>query len=188
MCPLSLFAQVRQCGLGEQEGAADVDVHHQVVALHRHVLGLGQVDGRGVVDHHVDAAEALVRLGDGGGHVLVVAHVPHDGQRIARRRRRSPRAAVNTVPARFAWAVAVLAMMATLAPSAAARSAMASPMPRTASAHEDGLALQGPGIGGDRARGSIHSCEPHYVKPARAKLLVSNLFYGRLGPQHDTIL
>ena len=39
-------------------------------------------------------------------------------------------AAVCTVPSREAWAVPVLAMIATLAPSAAARRAMARPIPR----------------------------------------------------------
>src|SRR6185312_116439 len=73
-------AQGVQAQLGEQEGAADVDVVHQVVAFHRHGVRAGEVDGGGVVHHDVDAAEFGHGGLDGALDVLVVAHVPDDRQ------------------------------------------------------------------------------------------------------------
>ena len=83
-----------------------------------------------LLTHDVDAAEAVHGLGHGAGHVLVVADVPHQGQRTARRASVSSCAAVNTVPASLGWGSPVLAIRTMLAPSAAARRAMARPMPR----------------------------------------------------------
>ena len=51
--------QMRDAGLGRQERAARVDLVHQVIALHVGGFGAGQLDGRGVVDADVDAAEAF---------------------------------------------------------------------------------------------------------------------------------
>ncbi len=54
------------CRLAEQEGAAAVDVLHQVVALHLDLLGGAEVDRAGVVEADVDAAELRHGLGDRG--------------------------------------------------------------------------------------------------------------------------
>ena len=70
---------MRQRRLGEQERAADVDVHHQVELLGREVLGRFGGDRTGVVDHDVDAAEALDGGVDGTHDVVFVADVPDNG-------------------------------------------------------------------------------------------------------------
>jgi hypothetical protein len=58
--------QVRHARLGAGEGAARVDLVHEVVALHRRLEGAGEADGARVVDENVDAAERRDRLLDGG--------------------------------------------------------------------------------------------------------------------------
>ena len=63
------FHQLRDALLRDQEGAARVDLVHQVVALHRRGQRAGEADGAGIVHQDVDAAE----LGHGLGHRLVDA-------------------------------------------------------------------------------------------------------------------
>ena len=75
--------QVRDAGLGGQEGPARIDLVHQVVALHVRRLGAGQADGRGVVDADVDAAELGRRLLHRLEHIGVVAHVDDQRQGVA---------------------------------------------------------------------------------------------------------
>jgi hypothetical protein len=77
---------VRDARLRHEERAARVDVLHEVVALHRQLLGAGDGDRARVVDDDVDAAEPLDRLRDGARHRLLVADVAHDRQGLAARR------------------------------------------------------------------------------------------------------
>ena len=77
------LAQVGQAGLGHDEGAARVDLLHQVEALDRQLAHGGEVDRAGVVDDQVDAAEALDGLLHGGGDDALVADVADDRQRLA---------------------------------------------------------------------------------------------------------
>jgi hypothetical protein len=75
--------EVGDAGLRAEEGAAGVDLVHEVVALHRRLEGAGEADGRGVVDEHVDAAEARDGLGDGGVDLRLVAHVDREREGAA---------------------------------------------------------------------------------------------------------
>ncbi len=77
------FPQGRQRELGQQEGAADVDVLHKVIAFHVNRVSAGEVYRRGVVDHDVDSAKAFDGGGNCRGNVAVVADVPHERQRLA---------------------------------------------------------------------------------------------------------
>ena len=77
------LAQVRQAGAGHDEGAARVDLLHEVEALHLEVAHRGEVDGARVVHHEIDATEALDGLGNGGLDRVGVADVPDDRQRLA---------------------------------------------------------------------------------------------------------
>ena len=74
--------QMRDGVLGEDVGAARVDVLHQVVALHVHVLGAGEVDRARVVDAEINPAELLDRLGHGGSDAFLIADVADDRQRL----------------------------------------------------------------------------------------------------------
>ena len=69
----------------EHERPADVDVLHQVVLLRLQVERAREVDDARVVDDDVDAAELALGLQDRLGHVVVVAHVADDRQRVAAR-------------------------------------------------------------------------------------------------------
>ena len=75
------LAQVLERGLAEDEGAARVDLLHQVEALHLELRHRREVDGGGVVDDDVDAAEALGGLLDRCGDPVGVADVADDRQR-----------------------------------------------------------------------------------------------------------
>src|SRR5699024_4913659 len=74
--------QLRNSATGHQERAAGVDVLHQVVTLHVDRLGRREVNGTGIVDHTVDAAELCGRAVDGIGDGVVVTNVAHDRQRV----------------------------------------------------------------------------------------------------------
>ena len=84
-CAFGGLAQVRQRRLGQQECAADVDVHHQVELLGGQFLGRIGRDGAGVVDHDVDAAEVLDRRIHRTLHVLFLAHVADHRDALAAR-------------------------------------------------------------------------------------------------------
>ena len=122
------FQQVRQRLLRAHERGAHVDLVHQVETLHRRREGAGEADRRGVVDQNVDAAESLHRLVDGGLHLRLVAYVGRDLTRrpaasfdICRRR--------SDAAGQLGLGSAVLPMTTMLAPSCAARIAIAWPMP-----------------------------------------------------------
>jgi hypothetical protein len=70
---------VRQAGLRHQEGAAGVDLVHEVVAFHGGIEGTPQEEGAGVVDADVDAAEGFDGFVDGVLDGLVVADVSRTG-------------------------------------------------------------------------------------------------------------
>ena len=124
--------QVRQRVLRGQERAARVDLVHQVEALDRRVERAGQVDGRGVVDQHVDAAEALDRGLSPPPDLRLVTHVHGHRQRLAAGAPRSRPPRCESCPGSLGCGASVLPVTTTLAPSAAARSPMASPIPRLA--------------------------------------------------------
>ena len=71
--------EMRQARLADAERAACVDLMHQVEALHRRVERPGQIDGAGIVDADVDAAEGRHGLLDGRSHGGLVSYV--DGYR-----------------------------------------------------------------------------------------------------------
>jgi hypothetical protein len=74
--------QVWDAVLAAQEDAAQVDLLHALPDLERgveHRAVVGRVDA-GVVEQHVDAAEAPVRLAVHGGDGLLVADIGHDRQ------------------------------------------------------------------------------------------------------------
>jgi hypothetical protein len=104
---------------------------HQVVALHRRLERAGEADGAGVVDQDVDAAEGLDGLRDRGEHLVLLADVDHQRERLAAGGL-DLRAAEWIVPGSFGCGSLVLAAMTMLAPSRAARRPMARPMPRLA--------------------------------------------------------
>ncbi len=72
--------QVRDARLRHRIGAAHLDAVHQVEPLHRHFGDGPEVDGGGIVDADVDAAELFHRLGNGGADGVRVADVPDDRQ------------------------------------------------------------------------------------------------------------
>ena len=80
---LAGFPEGGQRQFGQQEGSTDVDVLHEVVPLHVHGVCAGQVYGRGVVYHDVDAPETLDGGGDRCGDVVIIADVPHQRQGLA---------------------------------------------------------------------------------------------------------
>ena len=122
-------AEVGQCGAGQQERAARVDVEHQVIALGRQLADVLQRDRRCVVDDDVDGTEAAHGGLDGAGDRLVVADVAEQRQGWPPAASISS-AAVWIVPGRRGSGVSVFAISATFAPSRAARTAIASPIPR----------------------------------------------------------
>ena len=132
MCGLSAFFEMRDRMLRHHEGPARVDLVHQVEAAHVGLRHRRQLDRARIVDHDVDAAELL-----GGRVERRLRPLPPRARRpraaaLCRRPARSPAAAVWMVPGSFGCGVSVLAAIAIFAPSRAARSAMASPMPREA--------------------------------------------------------
>ena len=79
------FLQMGQAQLAGHEGAATVDLMHQVVGLHGGGFGAGQGDGTGIVDQNVDAAKGVYGLVHGGLQLFLVANIPHAGQGCATR-------------------------------------------------------------------------------------------------------
>ena len=75
--------QMRNAHLRHQERAARVDLVHQVVALHVGLQRAGELDGAGIVDADVDAAEGLDGSCDGVGDLRLLADVADDRQRLA---------------------------------------------------------------------------------------------------------
>ena len=57
------------------EGSTRIDAVHQVVALHRRVLGIGQSNGTCVVDTDIDSSKCFDSLVDGGLHICFVANI-----------------------------------------------------------------------------------------------------------------
>ena len=85
MCGLADLLQMRNGVFRHHEGAARVDVVHQVETLHVGLRRRRQADGAGVVDHDVEAAEGLDGFVDGVLDRLLVAHVHQKRQRLAAR-------------------------------------------------------------------------------------------------------
>jgi len=69
--------------LRHHEAAAGVDPHHQVVAAHVGRLDRGELDGAGIVDDDVEAAERLHSLVEGRLDRVLVANVAGDRKRLA---------------------------------------------------------------------------------------------------------
>ena len=77
------FQQMRDGVFRHHEGAARVDLMHEIEALHVGLRDRRERDGAGIVDHDVEAAEmrgGLIERGLDGG---LVAHVDHEGERLA---------------------------------------------------------------------------------------------------------
>ena len=130
-CEVRGLLQERQTGANTGERASRVDLMREIEPSHRGVARAGQADGARVVHEHVDPAEALDRLAYRRLDLRIVADIDGTGQP------RPPAdsiscTAVWIVPESFGCGATVLAAIATLAPSRAARSAIASPMPRLA--------------------------------------------------------
>ena len=195
-CGVVGLAQVREAGLRDDERAAHVDVLHQVVSASLGSVGdRREVDRARVVDADVDAAEALDGLGDGRGRPA-----PRRGCRrrsAAPRRRRASisSAAVWIVPSSFGCGLSVLAISATLAPSRAARSAIARPMPRlpplmNAVRPDSGSGELIPRAGGrtsPRRRAAARpaaspSRSPASARPPRRQLVASSARHRRASP------
>src|SRR5258708_27221548 len=78
--------QMLQAQLRAQEGAARVDLMHQIETLHFRFERIGEADRARVVDEDVYAAKRLHRASDRVRHLAVVAYVDCEGQRSAARR------------------------------------------------------------------------------------------------------
>ena len=78
--------EVRDARLRHQERAARVDLVHQVEPLHVGGERAGQLDGAGVIDADVDAAEPLERLLHRLCDLRLLADVAQHRQRLASRR------------------------------------------------------------------------------------------------------
>ena len=175
------WSDSRRCGsagAGEHEGAAHVDVEHQVVALRLEVGDRCEVDRGGVVDHDVDAAELLDGLRDGASTCGVVADVADDRQRLAARRLDLLGGRVDRSRAASDAAVSVLASSATSRPRAGAATAIARPMPRlppdiTTTRPESGEDMRrhasGPRADVRRSPAGRLGCKP--CRPSRASSL-----------------
>ena len=83
MCGLRGLLQMRDAVFRHHEGAAGVDAHHQVEALHVGCLRVGQADGAGIVDADIDAAEFGDGLVDCRDHLRLVPDIAEHGQRLA---------------------------------------------------------------------------------------------------------
>jgi len=95
MCGLLGFLQVRDAVLGADKGTAHVDVHHQVVALHRCGLRVGEADGAGVVDQDVNAAEFSDTFFDGRNDLFLFPDIDRQRQRLAASRTDLLRGGIN---------------------------------------------------------------------------------------------
>ena len=69
------FLQVWDARLGNKERAARVDLVHQIVALHVGLKRAGELDGAGIVDADVDAAERCDGLCDGIGDLRLLGRM-----------------------------------------------------------------------------------------------------------------
>jgi len=100
----------------------------QVEALHGRLFGTRQTNGACIVDQHIDRSETLARCCDRLDNLRFVTDVHLERQALATGRLDLLGRRVNR-----AWQARVLllgfAAITTLAPSEAARSAIASPMP-----------------------------------------------------------
>ena len=144
------WRDLSRCGrqsLRDEEGAAPVDGMHQVVALMAGVSSVGvKRDGRSIIDADVDAAERLDRLSDGLRRSASRREYRRRAAALARRLPRSPRRPYGSCLRASDAASTVLAAMAILAPSRAARSAIARPMPRDAPVMKRVLPLSDGGL------------------------------------------
>src|SRR5260221_299151 len=65
------------------EGAARVDLVHQIDAAHVGLHDRRPLDGARVVDHDIESAESCDGLLDRAFHLRLVAHVDDDSQRVS---------------------------------------------------------------------------------------------------------
>lgn len=136
-----------------QERSPRIDVIHQIVAFHIGLFRRGQRNGAGIINQDVDPAKFVHRLLDGGPNGDLIADIHHASKRLTaggfnyKGKKRSSSilrpcvvrircllsaAAVKIVPRSFGCGSAVFAAITTLAPSRAAFSAIALPIPRDA--------------------------------------------------------
>src|SRR5882757_10325564 len=74
---------MRQTQLRAEEGAARVDLVHQIEALHVGVWSQCRTDGTGVVYQNVDATESLYRMCDSLYHLCVIPNINSQRERAA---------------------------------------------------------------------------------------------------------
>ena len=77
--------EMRDRQLRDDEGAARVDRVHEIEPLDVGMLHVGEVDGAGIVDENVDAAERCDRSLNRARNLLLVADVDGERQRAAAR-------------------------------------------------------------------------------------------------------
>ena len=75
-------AQEGQGGLGADKEGAGVNLLHQIEALDRSILDVGEADGAGVVHEGVEPAEGLLDGGERVGDLDLVAHIHLQRQRL----------------------------------------------------------------------------------------------------------
>src|SRR5262249_35223130 len=121
----------RDARLRTGERSARVDLVHEIEPLHRRRERTGQADRARIVDQDIDAAERLDRTGDRAGDLILEANIAGQGQRLSPGRLdllRSRKDGARKLRMRLRR----LGRDRDIGPSRAARSPMASPMPRLA--------------------------------------------------------
>ena len=81
MCGFAGFREIGNGVFRHHEGAARIDLMHQIEAAHVGLRNRRELDGAGIVDHDVDAAEARRGLVERGLHRGFLAHVDLQSQR-----------------------------------------------------------------------------------------------------------
>jgi hypothetical protein len=123
------FQEMRQTFLRNQKGAARIDAIDQILALHRRVENCLKAHGARIIQADIDAAEPGNGRGNRRLNLFLVADIADKRLRFSAGFSISC-GADAIVPGKDGCGSDVLAAMAMLAPSQAARSAMARPIPR----------------------------------------------------------
>ena len=125
MRPYFSAGHVRLAGLGHQEGALEVHVHHGVPVVLGHLEDQVVADDAGVVDEHDRRPELVGDPGDAGLDLRGIRDVDAHADGAGHRRRGSPAATASQ-------AASSRSSTPTANPSRPSRWAVAAPMPRAA--------------------------------------------------------